>query len=131
MQRIILVDGPNIMRDMMNGAIRKDDAIEVVNNFALLSDFQSFLSDGGTLNTDWIIILHTGDEALRLTERLVEGELGYAVMNVASDGSKVVLYDSIKKLLREITLDDLLRVLHAGKEAFNKEIPGVDEEVME
>jgi DNA-binding NarL/FixJ family response regulator len=109
--RIVLVDMPPLLREIVRGALAREPDLDVVAEHDANADLRAAVEDDGA---DFLIV---GSEATAeaAVHSLVAADLGVRALEVQSDGKESVLYElrPHRVPLGEISPESLLRTIRA------------------
>jgi hypothetical protein len=112
MKKIVLVDGSNSLRDTIENAIRSEDSLEISENYESISELTARL-DGNGLDASWLLVLRADEPALQFAQGMIPEMSGGKVMNISANGGNFSINWQERKISKEITLEDLIRILQA------------------
>lgn len=110
-KKIILVNGSNILGEMLLRGIDRESGLELEHRFHSLEDLKQQVEQYGINADDHVLILGSNQEADEAARYLLARAPGVKTFNLAVDGSKVTLRWMQKEVIRKVTLPELVEIL--------------------
>jgi hypothetical protein len=110
-RKIILVNGSNILGEMLARAIAREPDLDIEYHFHSHEDLLEQLKENGVFEGDQILIVGASDQDIRSAQEVLFAQSDVKTINLAGDGSAVTLRSFQKKTIKNLTLPALLDIL--------------------